>query len=99
MSRKKRILAFMVGMGLLFVLFASSAYIVHEAGHFCTGAHCQVCQQIEEVRALLHSLALLVLALAVVRTVLSLHRTLLAMNGQCRVFASTLVNWKVRLND
>ena len=99
MSKQKRLLALAVCVGMLFVLFASSAYIAREAHHSCVGEHCEICETIARTEALLHSFAL---AGAVLLFLFALPAFLPALRGEERAracHAPTLVSWKVRLNN
>ena len=99
MSDAKRAAALITCIGMILVLFTSSAYIAHEAGHICVGEECEVCERIEEVKAMLHGFALAIVAVLLVLAVLSLHRALHTMEGLCLHAPCTLVSWKVRLNN
>ena len=99
MSNAKRALALITCIGMMLVLFTSSAYIVHEAGHTCVGEHCEVCERIEEVKAVLHSFELVAAVVLAVFVILSLRRALHTMDGLNLRPQCTLVSWKVRLNN
>ena len=99
MSNRKRVLALVFCVGMLFVLFASSAYIAHEAEHDCTGENCEICENIAQMEALLQSFALLGVALLLLFTLLSFHRAFRAWAALRAYSVPTLVGWKVRLND
>ena len=53
MSKQKRLLALLLCVGMFLVLFASSAYIAHEAKHDCAGEDCEICETIARMEALL----------------------------------------------
>lgn len=99
MSNAKRAAALITCIGMILVLFTSSAYIAREAGHNCVGERCEVCERIEEVKAMLHGFALAVAVALLVFAALSLHRALHAMDGLNLYTPCTLVSWKVRLNN
>ena len=99
MKRSKRIAAWLVCIGLLAVLFASSAYIACEADHDCAGDHCEICENILHIRALLHSFALLGVVLLAVLVLLAVHRACRSFDGLGFPARRTLVSWKIRLND
>lgn len=99
MKKQKRLLALLICAGMLFVLFASSAYIAHEADHHCAGKHCEICENIARMEALLQSFALLGLALLFLFSLPAFLRVLRAEEGLCAYHAPTLVSWKVRLNN
>ena len=99
MSKTKRALALCMCIGMILVLFTSSAYLVHEAGHECAGDHCETCKRIQEVRAILSSFLVLALAWRFVSVILPFRRTLLAAGDDGLRPRCTLVSWKVRLDN
>ncbi len=99
MLTSKRLLALLLCLGMLLVLSASSAFLVHESGHDCCGDGCAVCESIAHTKALLQSFLLLGMLLAARYSFSLLFRscrTDIPVHG-CRV--PTLVTWKIRLND
>ena len=52
MSNAKRAAALITCIGMILVLFTSSAYIAHEAGHICVGEECEVCERIASIAAM-----------------------------------------------
>ena len=99
MNKQKRALALILCVGMIFVLFASSACIAHEAEHHCAGEDCEICESIAQMEALLHSFALLGVMLYLLFTLLSFHRVFHAWTALRAYAAPTLVGWKVRLNN
>ncbi len=99
MSRQKRVFAFVLCIGMLFVLFASSADIAHEADHDCMGEDCEICENIARMEALLQSFALLGAALLLLFTLLSFQRAFRLLAALRAYSAPTPVGWKVRLNN
>lgn len=99
MSNGKRILALLLCIGMILVLFTSSAYIAHEADHKCAGEDCEICKTIEKMEALMQSFALLGVLLLVLFSLLSIRRAYRAAAASRVFHAPTLVSWKVRLND
>ena len=99
MKTQNRLLALLICACLLFVLFASSAYIAHEADHQCTGKHCEVCENIARMEALLQSFVLLGVVLHFLFSLPAFLRVLRAEESLCAYHAPTLVSWKVRLNN
>ncbi len=99
MKTQKRLLALLLCVGMLFVLFASSAYIAHEADHHCAGTHCEICENIARMEALLQSFALLGAALIFLFALPAFLRVFRAEEGLRAYNAPTLVSWKVRLNN
>ena len=99
MNKQKRALALILCVGMIFVLFASSACIAHEAEHHCAGEDCEICECITWMEALLHSFALLGAALLLLFTLPSFLRAFRAEERLRAYAAPTLVGWKVRLNN
>ena len=99
MNKQKRLLALLLCVGMLFVLFASSAYIAHEADHTCAGKHCEICENIARMEALLQSFALLGAVLLLLFSLPVFLRALRAEEDLRAYHALTLVSWKVRLNN
>ena len=99
MNKQKRALALILCVGIIFVLFASSACIAHEAEHHCAGEDCEICESIAQMEALLHSFALLGAALLLLFTLPSFLRAFRAEERLRAYAAPTLVGWKVRLNN
>ncbi|MBR3743342.1 MAG: hypothetical protein IKN04_23280 [Clostridia bacterium] len=99
MKTQKRLLALLLCVGMLFVLLASSAYIAHEADHHCAGEHCEICENIARMEALLQSFALMGVVLLFLFALPAFLRVSRAEEGLCAYHAPTLVSWKVRLNN
>ena len=99
MKTQKRLLALLLCAGMLFVLFASSAYIAHEADHHCAGKHCEICENIARMEALLQSFALLGVVLVFLFALPGFLRVFSAEHGFCACLSATPVSWKVRLNN
>ena len=99
MKTQKRLLALLLCAGMLVVLFASSAYIAHEADHTCAGKHCEICENIARMEALLQSFALLGVVLHFLFSLPAFLRAFRAEEGLCAYYAPTPVSWKVRLNN
>ncbi len=99
MSKQKRLCALLLGIGIMLALFVSSAYIALEADHDCAGGHCEICEHIEECRALLRSFALLVFLMAVGMAVLSGGRGKNESGAELLPVRASLVRWKVRINN
>lgn len=99
MSKQKRLLALVMCIGMIFVMFASSAYIAHETCHDCAGSHCEICENIAQMEALLQSFTLLGVMLFLLFALPALLRALRVEEGSCAYHAPTLVSWKVRLNN
>ncbi len=99
MNRLKRMAALLICIGFALVLFASSACIAHEADHDCTGEHCEICENIARMEALLQSFALLGAVLLLLFSLPAFLRVFRAEEGLRASHAPTLVSWKVRLNN
>ncbi len=99
MSNRKRILALVFCVCMLFVLFASSAYIAHEADHDCRGEDCKICENIAQMKALLQSYALLGAVMLLLFALLSFLRAFRVEEALRACLPPTLVGWKVRLNN
>ncbi len=97
-DRKRRIALFLC-LGLVFVLFASSAYIIHEANHDCTGEDCPVCQMIAVNLSVLRLSVIAGLASTAIRALLNLFRSHQRAERSDFPFFGTLVSLKIRLND
>ena len=99
MARRKRIYAWLLCLVIALVLFVSSAYAVHEAGHACCGAGCRVCETVRQAEALVEAFALVggfTLAALAFQRVMQAFR----IAAGTRAFAPcTLISWKVRLNN
>lgn len=99
MSNAKRAAALMLCVGLILVLFASSAFLVHEADHVCEGEHCEICIHMQQAVTVLRSLGLLALALLWAGAALLLRRVFHEVGARRPHALCTLVSWKVRLNN
>ena len=87
---------------LLLCVFASSAYIVHEAAHphECAGEDCPVCQLISQVEQLRRGFGMALLALLLICFALAVgHEWRTRAMAEDVPALCTLVGRKVRLND
>ena len=64
MEKKKRIIAVLLAVTVLFVMLCSALFIAAEANHDCVGEGCPVCFQINACRSALKNLSLAVCAAA-----------------------------------
>ena len=100
MSNRKRILTMIVSLAMVLILFVSSAYIVREAGHECAHEHCEICETIARVEALLHFFAFLAVVLCALAVSLLIIRLVLRFtDALCLPARPTLVSWKIRLDN
>ena len=99
MKNHRRLYAGLLCVALVLLLFVSSAYIVCEARHACTGEACAICQQVLQARALIQRFALASAVLLLLFTAPLMEKALCApweWRGACW---RTLVSWKIRLNN
>ena len=99
MARWKRIGAWLLFIVLALVLFVSSAYAVHEAGHVCHGAGCRICETVRQAEALVQSFALLAGFVILALTFMQCMRVFRIAAGTHTFAPCTLISWKVRLNN
>ena len=58
MNARKRGYALLLCVGLILALFVSSAFLIHEADHDCSGEDCPICRTIALTTALMRTLCL-----------------------------------------
>lgn len=93
-----------IGAGLLCVIFilamlVSSAFIIHEAGHDCTGEDCLICQAIAMSAQSLRLIGAAIPALASLLGILRTKQAWADTLGLSVPAFGTLVSWKIRLNN
>lgn len=99
MARRKRIYAWLLCMVIALVLFVSSAYAVHEAGHVCCRANCPVCEIVRQMEALVR-VFMLIAGLTLATVALGQMMPVFRIAAGTPIFAPcTLISWKVRLNN
>ncbi len=99
MKGRKRIGALLLCIGLVLVLSVSAAFIIHEAGHDCTGEDCPICRNIAINIRLLCAAGFAALVLQAFR-LLPVMRAVYGLQDRDAHFCpETLVRWKIRLND
>ena len=99
MNHRKRIGTILLCAAFVLVLFVSSAYLVHEAGHHCSDKDCQVCRTIAMTTELLRAFGILLLIMpALFAPAVRLH-SWQCQSGTVIPASGTLVSWKIRLND
>lgn len=74
MTKKKRILAVIVAVSLLFVMLSFSAFALHNADHDCIGEGCSICAQINLCKNLVESLSFAVFAVIIAATTNKIYR-------------------------
>ncbi len=99
MTERKRIGAFLLCVGFVLILSVSTAFIIHEAGHDCTGEDCPICRNIAINIRLLRTAGLAVLVLPVFRFLPAVYAAYSQRNLHASFCPVTLVRWKIRLND
>lgn len=99
MNKQKRLIALLMCVGMLLILFVSSAYIVHEAGHDCTGEDCPICEFIAQVERVQRGFGMVLLALLLMFLVLTICNFHRGGNRESLPASDTLVSWKIRLNN
>ena len=58
MNARKRGYALLLCVGLILALFVSSAFLIHEADHDCSGEDCPICRTIALTTALMRTICL-----------------------------------------
>ncbi len=99
MTNQKRIGALILCVGLALVLAVSTAFIVHEADHDCSGEDCPVCRMIVVNIHLLYTLGLAVTAFLPLLILPPGRSSCCRRDRYNCFFSGTPVSWKVRLND
>ncbi|MCR4707296.1 MAG: hypothetical protein K5746_05040 [Clostridiales bacterium] len=99
MTNRRHVIALLLCIGFLFALTVSSAYVVHEAGHFCSGSDCAVCKMIAVNGSLLRVLGLIDLLFLALFALSQERSALKEQERLCLPASGTLVSWKIRLND
>lgn len=99
MRDRKRFTALLLCMGLLLTLAVSSAFIVLEEEHACSGEACEICESIAKTVAMLRIAARCAFLLLFAACLLPLLRALCALKAARLPAFGTLACWKVRLND
>ena len=97
MTKKTRLFALIVAVMFFAVILFSTAFVVAEADHDCTGDHCAICHQIAICHTLKQlSLGAQVAALAAALTY-TLLRTVLPISNLHTL--TTLITLKVKLSN
>ena len=99
MRDRRRLLALLLCAGLLLALSVSSAFIVLEAGHACRGNACEICETMARIEALLYGTAWFALFSLFAACLLPVLKAYRAVGAARRPAFSTLVCWKIRLNN
>lgn len=98
MEKKRRIVAMLLAVTVLFVMVYSALFIAVESGHDCIGESCPICCQLNACRNTLKNLSL---AACAVFFFAALTYTLCRFVFACaeHVYYYTLVNLKIKLSN
>lgn len=99
MSCQKRISAGLLCVIFILAMLLSSVFIIHEAGHDCTGEDCPICQAIVMNSQLLRLIGVAILVLASLLGILRTKHAWAGTLGFSLPASRTLVSWKIRLNN
>ncbi len=99
MTERKRVGALLLCIGLVLVLSVSAAFVIHEAGHDCTGEDCPICRNIAINIRLLCTAGLAALVLLAFRLLPVVFAVYSRRDRHAHSYPETLVRWKIRLND
>ena len=98
-NARKRGYALLLCVGLILALFVSSAFLIHEADHDCSGEDCPICRTIALTTALMRTICLAAamwLFGSVLTAVLSACHV---PESVCLHTEGTPVSRKTRIND
>ena len=98
MKDRNRLWAWLLCLGILAALAASSVCLAHEAGHVCQGEGCEACQSLALARTLVRGLGQC-LGSALLFVLAEAGRTGREGRQDIRPFFLTLVDLRVRLDD
>ncbi len=99
MKCPRRIAAVLLAVVFALVMLVSSAFIIHEAGHDCTGEDCPICQMIAANSQLLRLVGAVVLVLVYLLGIPGTKHIWHDARGFSVPVSGTLVSWKIRLNN
>ncbi len=99
MTNGKRVGALLLCAGLILVLAVSTAFMIHEADHDCTGEDCPVCRILAINIRLMRTLGLAAAVLLPAFFLLFHASRRCAQGRSARRFSGSLVSLKIRLND
>lgn len=98
MAKIKRVLAFSTAAAVLIIMLFSTAYIIHEADHDCTGDGCSICYQISACISTLKTLSYAVVA-AAIAVAFTYSSSIQPVNFPVCTAHVTLVALKVKLSN
>ncbi len=97
--KKRKGIAFICSISIVFITFVSSLYILKEANHTCSGDDCPICACIHQAESALHILAnQKPVEISIKVPVLQCVQMALVYVGVILVYPS-LVVLKIRLNN
>lgn len=99
MRHQKRIGAGLLCVILILALLVSSAFIVYETGHNCTGEDCPICQAMALTGQLLRLIGAVILLLAFLPGIRCVKHAWDDTLGFSVPASETLVSWKIRLDN
>ena len=99
MRDRKRLVAFLLCVCLITALAVSSAFIVLNAGHACSGEACETCESLAKTEALLRGMACFAFLSLFAAVLLPALKAFCALKAARQPALDTLVCWKVRLNN
>lgn len=99
MRHQKRIGARFLCVVFVLTMLVSSAFIIHEASHDCTGEDCPICQAIAMNSQLLRLIGAAILVLVSLLGILRTKHAWADTLGFSVPVSGTLVSWKIRLNN
>ncbi len=99
MNSRRRMGAAALCVVIVLAILVSSAYIIHEAGHDCTGDDCTVCRTIYFNSQLLRVFGAVLFALFFLRGISGGERARHNTRGAYMPLSRTPVSWKIRLNN
>jgi len=98
MNQKTRSLALLAAVAMVFVMVASSLFVIHNAIHECDGECCQICQQIELCTTHSETFAVAVITAAFTMAMVWVSRC--RAEGPETIFVpGSLVTLKVKLSN
>ncbi len=95
---KKKSMAAVICIFLIFVTFASLFYVAREGNHNCTGKDCPICACVHQAKQVLRNLGTTPAVGFFVSPVIFIAETVI-LPGLWIILSISLVHQKVRLND
>jgi hypothetical protein len=99
MNSRKRLHALILCAGFILVLLVSSAFLIHEADHDCSGEDCPICRTIAMTTMLMRVCCMLIAAWLFTILPAAAASARKAPEGACIAAPGTPVSLKTRMND